>query len=244
MHRMDQARIREVQAAWARLLDVPELGRLQVLVREQSPLARPGWVGILWLDDTMTATVPDASLVAPVEAALDGGEPLPLADDADVLGPASLFYPPTAWDAGPAGRAEPVSPADLAALLAATPQEDVAECGIDQVEDGLWGVRAAGEVVAACGYRRWPNGVAHLSVLTHPAHRGAALGVDVARAAVRQALDDGLLPQWRARVAASQALARRIGLVEVGAQLSGRPAADVTAVAPPSTVVGTPPSSD
>jgi hypothetical protein len=42
-------------------------------------------------------------------------------------------------------------------------------------------------------------------------------------AGIGRALDEGLLPQWRARPAASQGLARRLGLVELGAQLSLEP---------------------
>ena len=74
-----------------------------------------------------------------------------------------------------------------------------------------------------CGYRRWPNDVAHLSVLAHPGHRREGHARRAAAAAIRRAIDDQLLPQWRARSPASRALARRLGLVELGAQLSLEP---------------------
>jgi len=45
-----------------------------------------------------------------------------------------------------------------------------------------------------------------------------------AAAATRQAITENLLPQWRARPPASQALARSLGLIELGAQLSLQPA--------------------
>lgn len=77
----------------------------------------------------------------------------------------------------------------------------------------------AGEV-AACGYRRWRNNVAHLSVLTDSAHRQRGHARRAAAAAIRHALTDGLLPQRRARPVASQAVARRTGLVAYGAQPS------------------------
>jgi RimJ/RimL family protein N-acetyltransferase len=80
----------------------------------------------------------------------------------------------------------------------------------------------SGAVTAACGYRRWPARLAHLCVLTAPQQRGRGLARTVAGAAVAHALDNGFLPQWRARPEPSRRVARALGFRELGAQLSVR----------------------
>jgi predicted GNAT family acetyltransferase len=57
-------------------------------------------------------------------------------------------------------------------------------------------------------------------VLTPPEQRRAGLGTTAAALALNDALDAGLVPQWRTRVdnVASRRMARRLGFVEVGAQ--------------------------
>jgi RimJ/RimL family protein N-acetyltransferase len=142
-----------------------------------------------------------------------------------VLGPAALFYPTDRAPALSTDTVEETTLDQLAALLGAVDADELDESGITKVTERLFVTRStAGEPIAACGYRRWPNGVAHLSVLTHPRHRRAGHGATVAAAAIQRALNEGLLPQWRARPSPSKALARKLGFVELGAQLSMRPA--------------------
>jgi GNAT superfamily N-acetyltransferase len=81
---------------------------------------------------------------------------------------------------------------------------------------------ADGSVSAACGYRIWRDTLAHMCVLTHPDHRGRGLATMVGSAATAYALDAGLVPQWRARVPASIAVAAALGYTMLGAQLSFR----------------------
>jgi hypothetical protein len=221
--------------AWARLAGLDELRELQVVVDPASPLGRAGWIAILGLDGTVTAAVPRPELKEPVEAALAGLT----ADDAtrpelvrprlpatgDVLGPAWLSYPPPGY-VPPAldGDVRPASPDDLASLFARVPRDDLLESSMDELPDPVFASRTPdGEVAAACGYRTWPNGVAHISVLTDPAHRRRGHARRAAHPALTHALDAGLLPQWRARPLASQALAARLGLVRLGAQLGFQP---------------------
>ncbi|WP_369077457.1 GNAT family N-acetyltransferase [Actinoplanes nipponensis] len=64
--------------------------------------------------------------------------------------------------------------------------------------------RGASGIIAAAGYRAWPGGAAHLSVLTAPAERGRGLARIVAAAAVTAALRAGAVPQWRGRAAESR----------------------------------------
>ncbi|MFB9852823.1 GNAT family N-acetyltransferase [Micromonospora andamanensis] len=57
-------------------------------------------------------------------------------------------------------------------------------------------------------------------MLTAPSRRGRGLARTVAAAATADSLAEGLLPQWRARPAASRRVARALGFRELGAQLS------------------------
>jgi hypothetical protein len=221
--------------AWARLAGLAEIDGLQVVVDASSPLGRRGWIGILALDGTVTACVPRPALVRPVAAAL-GGLTSREATDPDVvgarlpptravLGPAALFYPPAGFAAADVPGVEQVPTGDARELFRVVAADELDESGLLEVTGPLFASRAAGGGLAAvCGYRRWPNQVAHLSVLAHPGHRREGHARRAAAAAIRRAVDEGLLPQWRARPAASQGLARRLGLVELGAQLSLEPA--------------------
>lgn len=115
--------------------------------------------------------------------------------------------------------------AEVESLLEAACAEELKESGVRGVESPLFGSRSeTGALAAVSGYRRWPNKVAHLAVLTHPDHRRGGHGRRVAVAAIRHAMDEHLLPQWRARPVASKVLARSLGLTELGAQLSLEPA--------------------
>jgi hypothetical protein len=143
----------------------------------------------------------------------------------EVLGPAALFYPTDDIPALSVDEVEETTLDQLDALLGAVNAHELDESGITKVTETLFVTRSTvGAPIAACGYRIWPNGVAHLSVLTHPKHRRVGHGGTVAAAAIHRALNEGLLPQWRARPSPSKALARKLGLVELGAQLSLRPA--------------------
>ncbi|WP_326702558.1 GNAT family N-acetyltransferase [Streptomyces cyaneofuscatus] len=77
-------------------------------------------------------------------------------------------------------------------------------------------------MLAAAGYAHWPRDTAHLCVLTAPDARGGGLARRVASEATAHALAAGLLPQWRARPAASRRVAAALGYRELGAQLSVR----------------------
>jgi GNAT superfamily N-acetyltransferase len=225
-----------VKGAWASLVGVPALSARQVVVRADSYLCPPGWIGILALADTITVSVPREELLDQIDAAL-GDLPtaelmrpdalLPrLSPISEVLGPAALFYPTGGVPAVSAGEVEETTLDQLDALLGAVNADELDESGIKKVTEPLFVTRStAGAPIAACGYRRWPNGVAHLSVLAHPEHRRVGHGATVAAAAIQRALNEGLLPQWRARPSPSEALARKLGLVELGSQLSLRPTA-------------------
>jgi GNAT superfamily N-acetyltransferase len=220
--------------AWARLIGIERLERgPHVLVDATSPLAPAGWIGVLVLGDTITASVPSDDLVDAVTAALEGLTPeqatapdvlVPRLPEADVvLSGAGLFYPPSGYAVDAPADVDELPIVEVRALLDAASADERDESGIDHVATVYVARAASGELAAACGHRRWPNDVAHLSVLTHPAHRRAGHGRRAGAAAIGRALEDGLLPQWRARPLASKALAARLGLVQMGVQLAVRP---------------------
>ena len=219
--------------AWAGLAALAELRSLQVIVDPESPLGRRGWISSLALGSTVTASVPRADLREPTLAALNGLTPQEATDpevivgrlppSTSTLGPASLFYLPEGFIA-PATSAEVAEPRELDVLLAEATSDDVDESGLAHIDSPAVVSRGrGGDVVAACGYRRWTNGFAHLSVLAHPAHREQGHGRIAASGAVALALTENLLPQWRARPLSSQRLALALGFVAMGAQFGVEP---------------------
>jgi GNAT superfamily N-acetyltransferase len=220
-----------VREAWAQLAGVERLDGIQVIVRPESALSVPGWCGFLSLDGTLTAVVPDDFHLGIVSAALVGLSATEattpeiivprFSEVAEVLGPAALFYPTASVQDG-WGRYEVDQETvdQLDGLLREVSPEDVAESGLDEITGPVFLIRQGDEVAAACGWQEWQARIAHLCILTRPAYRQRGLAAAVAAAALRAAVSEGLLPQWRARPIASQRLARSLGLVQLGAQLS------------------------
>jgi hypothetical protein len=208
---------------------------VRVAVSPRSSLCPPGWVGIVVLGDAALATAPDPGTARLVEQALGG---LPAASLTDayilrnrlpvgaILGPASLAYlDPADFHPRPGDAAITQlgleHPGFRQFVLAADPDE-VAESGTEELTTPAFAVREHGQVVAAAGYRDWPCGTAHLSVLTAAAARDRGLARAAASAAVAHAIEQGRLPQWRARPMASRRVARALGFRELGLQVSIR----------------------
>ncbi|GAA3337592.1 hypothetical protein GCM10020358_14430 [Amorphoplanes nipponensis] len=233
----DDALLAHARRLWTTLAATPvtfSTAPVGVAVSPRSRLCPPGWVGIVTLGDAAIATAPDDHTAEIVRRALDGRPAVAVTDPAavghrlpigEVLGPAILAYcDPAQFRPGASGAVPlvPADHADLAALLARVPAGDAAESGLDEITSPAFVVRGASGIIAAAGYRAWPGGAAHLSVLTAPAERGRGLARIVAAAAVTAALRAGLLPQWRARPAESRRVARALGFRELGTQLSIR----------------------
>ncbi|MFI1977849.1 GNAT family N-acetyltransferase [Streptomyces wedmorensis] len=207
----------------------PPSGGVRVVVSPESGLCPPGWTGVVVLDGSAIVTAPSEGTAAVVRDALIGRradvdairDALPAAG---VLGPAVLAYlsPEGFRPAAASATLErlPGHHQALRALEGAAGREDADEAALDDITSPAFVVRERGEVVAAAGYRTWPRRTAHLSVLTAPAARGRGLARRTASAAVAHALGTGLLPQWRARPAASRRVAAALGFEELGAQLS------------------------
>jgi RimJ/RimL family protein N-acetyltransferase len=191
------------------------------------------------LGDAALVTAPDPGTARLIEQGLAGLPAASLTDAyvlrnrlpvAEILGPSSLAYLDPAEFRPQPGTAA-VTALDLDDLvfrefvLAADPEE-VEESGMREITTPAFAVREHGRVVAAAGYRDWPRGTAHLSVLTAAAARGRGLGRATASAAVDRAIADGRLPQWRARPMASRRIARALGFRELGLQVCIRLAAE------------------
>ncbi|MDT0347206.1 GNAT family N-acetyltransferase [Streptomyces litchfieldiae] len=224
------------ETAAATPVSFPPRGGLAVAVSPDSGLCPPSWAGIVVLDGAAIATAPTAHAAGVLRAAL-GALPVASLTDlamvrtrvavADVLGPATLAYlSPAAFRPAAGGEsAEHLDPGhpEVAGLLRAAGREDADESGLAGIDSPAFVLRAGAEVVAAAGYEVWPTSVAHISVLTAPGWRGRGLARRAASAATAHALAAGLLPQWRARPAASRRVARALGFTELGGQLSLRP---------------------
>ena len=202
-----------------------EGGALHVVVSPGSLLCPPGWVGVVSLGGAAIATAPDERQADRLRQTWTDFDAFVNAVTAvDVLGPATLAYL-SADGFRPVGRAVDTG-GDLGALFEAAGAADVDESGLADITSAAFTVSDGGVVVAAAGYRDWLGRVAHVNVLAAPAFRGRGLASAVASAAVADALGHGLLPQWRARVEVSRRVARTLGFVELGAQVSLRLAED------------------
>ncbi|GAB3837600.1 GNAT family N-acetyltransferase [Micromonospora andamanensis] len=215
-------------------MDFPADGGVDVAASTGSLLCPPGWVGIVALGDAAIVTAPTDNWAATVREMLPGMPAESFTDVdrlrtvlpvAEVLGPASLAYldaddvRPAQLDTTEVVRGDQV---DLATLLASATVDDADECGLAEIDSSPFVVRHGDQCVAAAGYRRWPERVAHMCVLTAADHRGRGLARAVASAAVTDALAGGLLPQWRARPQPSRRVARALGFRQLGTQLSVR----------------------
>lgn len=222
---------------WQELAGVPVrfADGVTVVTSPSSRFCPPGFVGVVTVGDGVLATAPDEAAAAAVREHLDG---LTVTQASDLgswsgrfrigyaLGPARLAYAthrdfvPAAGH-GPAVTTVERSGAEVVGLLASVVADEAEESGLDGITSPAFVVRGrGGRLLAASGYRAWPGGAAHLCVLTARTERGGGLGRRTASAAVAHALQAGLLPQWRARVEPSRRVARALGFVEVGEQLS------------------------
>ncbi len=227
-----------VKNLWERLGEAPSaFSRAQPIAVVTSPGSKvgpAGWVGIVSIGAATLVTAPTEEVADSLRLALAGlavseltnpdrlSARLPIAE---TRGPATLAYV-SAEQFQPYDDTQvvrlPVDHPDVARFLSSVPAEDASESGLGAITSPAFVLRQDGLVVAAAGYRTWVNLAGHISVLTAPALRGRGLARQVASAATRAILDEGLLPQWRARPLASRQVAQHLGFRELGAQLSLR----------------------
>jgi hypothetical protein len=232
---LDDLLLQRARRLWVGLAGTPVVFRdaaVEVAVSPGSLLCPPGWVGIVALESAVIATAPDRDVAETVRRALNDLPTTAMTDSAAVrdtlpvdetLGPATLAYCDAAgFRPADSTAVEMIhaNHADLKTLLARVSADDADESGLAEITSPAFVVRTETEVIAAAGHRAWPGNTAHISVLTAPAERGQGLARVVATAAITNALQSGLLPQWRARPEASRRVARALGFHELGSQLS------------------------
>lgn len=86
------------------------------------------------------------------------------------------------------------------------------------------GVFRGSTLAALSSYEIWSERIAHIGIVTHPAHRGRGLGTAAVRAMTRIALARKLVAQYRTRLAnaPSMAIARRLGFERYATTVSIR----------------------
>lgn len=200
------------------------------VVRGSVGLCPPGWVGVVRLGDAYVIERGDADpevldALRSLDDPADPRQVIASLDPRDVLGPGELAYLPADAEVAMGGTDDiaevPVDP--IRGWLATMPPEDVDESSVGEMERVLV-LRRGGAILGAAGHVDWPTDVGHVGILVAPDARGTGVGVALGAAATRRVLDHGRWPQWRAAAwnDASRAVARRIGYVEVGRQLSFR----------------------
>ncbi len=112
------------------------------------------------------------------------------------------------------------APSAAASLERACPPDDVAEVGLAEMSRLFVTLDDRDHPTSGAGYDEWQGLLAHLGVLTPPALRSAGWGTLAAALALNDALDAGLVAQWRARSdnLASRRLARKLGFTRAGEQ--------------------------
>jgi hypothetical protein len=100
------------------------------------------------------------------------------------------------------------------------PPDDAAEVGLSLLSQRFVTLDEHDERTAAAGYAESQGILASVGVLTPPSLRRRGHGTLAAAIATNDALDAGLVPQWRARRGhrPSVAMARALGYREIGAQ--------------------------
>jgi GNAT superfamily N-acetyltransferase len=139
----------------------------------------------------------------------------------EVIGPASIGYgSPDSLDLRDATLARPFdSPAAIRRLQEACQGEEWDHGGSDPHPGRTFGVFGqADELVALSGYEVWNDSIAHISIVTHPLHRGRGHGRAAVALAAQHALAAGLLPQYRTlrRNTSSMTIAKHLGFIEYG----------------------------
>ncbi|MEL5958306.1 GNAT family N-acetyltransferase [Streptomyces sp. CLV115] len=212
----------------------PPPGGVKVVVSPRSGLCPVGWVGVVALGGSAIATAPSESAAAivrdawgqlPVSAVANGELVRRVPSVGQTLGPATLSYvSPAGFRPVSSGTVVmeqlPSAHPDLRILERAAGPEDADEAALGEIMSPAFVLRDHGQVVAAAGYCVWPGRTAQVGVLTAPEARGRGLARVTGSAAVAHALSAGLLPQWRARPAASRRVAAALGFEELGSQLS------------------------
>lgn len=146
-----------------------------------------------------------------------------------VVGPAAIAYADAGTLRPSATNADlrPLADADRSALDAlrrAVTDEEWAHGGSTMQDGPVVGAFVDGALAAVAGYEVWGGRIAHLGIVSHPAHRGRGLGTAAVAGAARTALDAGLAAQYRTLASNTPSLriARRLGFLPYATSLAVR----------------------
>jgi GNAT superfamily N-acetyltransferase len=135
------------------------------------------------------------------------------------IGPAFIAYGSAdSLDLSDARFAQPISSHADARRLRDACQPEEWEHGGSESEPAFGVIDRLDGIVALAGYQVHNESIAHISVVTHPLHRGRGHGRAAVALAAQHALGAGLLPQYRTlrQNRASLEISARLGFVEYG----------------------------
>jgi RimJ/RimL family protein N-acetyltransferase len=109
----------------------------------------------------------------------------------------------------------------MARLERAAATDEWLEASADEPCATRVGVVEDDALLALATLQIWDDAVAHFGVYTHHDARGRGLAARTASAVIADAIERGLVPQWRARIGndPSAAVAARLGFVPAGHQI-------------------------
>lgn len=211
--RLADTTVAVVEHYWASTLGCTphDLRGTATLVLPLSP-DDPYWgVFLFRRDDALVITVP-AVLHERLKVSLQRMSPAEIDDDAAVaalvahpidrmVGPAYLGYADQGTFVQMDGEGTrllgPRDVEQVARLRAACSTTDWEHGGSTLREQPLAGRFVENELVSLASYVVWDDSIAHISVITHPAHRRRGYGHTVVSAMSAEALRRGLIPQYR-----------------------------------------------
>lgn len=226
---LSPATVLRVQATWAQILGLPQeaLARNDTRIyREKSDSSVLMFVSLFgvgvvsgprWAIE-VARDLPDQELASHAKlleiSAPHGGQP---------LGEAGLYFCDTVPSVPDLVPTVSRDPEHAFALERACSREDAAEVGLSEMKNTFVLLDDGGPTLlplAGCGYDIWEASLAHMGVLTARGQRQQGHAATAVSIAMAQALELGLVPQWRARTdnPASIRTALRAGFKHAGTQ--------------------------
>jgi GNAT superfamily N-acetyltransferase len=142
-----------------------------------------------------------------------------------VIGPAFIGYTDSIPSASQLARLLTADDTTaVAALQAACLEDEWEHGGSDAGQHPAFGVFVEDQLAALTGYEIWSGTIAHISVITHPGHRGRGFGAAAVAQITAHALSAGLLPQYRTLDSnqPSMRIAERLGFHRYATSLAMR----------------------
>lgn len=138
------------------------------------------------------------------------------------IGSASLSYRDTRLDRRLPVATTRADDALVEAMRLAVAADEWDESGLATMPQRWAATTPQGRLAALAGLERWGADIAQLGVVATPDARGHGYAAAAAGEVVTQALDDGLVAQWRCREgnAASERLAASLSFTRLGRQLA------------------------